>query len=169
MIIVFQLFILILLLGFIALLIYSMLFGGPYAPIGQQRTKSMLSLLNIKPGEKAVDLGAGDGRTVIAMAKKGAVAHGYEINPLLVWIARRKIKKEKLEKKAFMHMTDMWRKNYSSFDVITVYLAPHIMGKLEKKLKKELKKNGRIAMNHYHFPNWKPKQIKNNIYLYTNR
>ncbi len=167
MFIIFGLLIIIFLLGVIFLLVYSMLFGGPYAPIGQQRTKSMLSLLEIKPGEKTVDLGAGDGRTVIAMAKKGAIAHGYEINPLLVWIARKKIKKEKLEKKAFMHMTDMWTKNYSSFDVITVYLAPHIMGKLEKKLKKELKKNGRIAMNHYHFPTWKPSKIKNHVYLYV--
>ncbi len=167
MFIIFGLLVIVLLLGIIAILVYSMLSGGPYAPIGQQRTEQLLSMLQIKKNELAADLGSGDGRVVIALAKKGAIAHGYELNPLLVWIARRKIKKAGLEKKAFIHMADMWGTNYKNFDLITVYLSPHIMGRLEKKLKKELKKGARIAMNHYHFPNWKYTKKSGNVYLYT--
>lgn len=144
-----------------------MAFGGPYAPIGAQRTEQLLSILKVKKNEVAADIGSGDGRIVIALAKKGAIAHGYELNPLLVWISRRKIKKAGLQKKAFIHMTDMWRTNYKDFDLVTVYLSPHIMGRLEKKLKKELKKGARIAMNHYHFPSWKYTKKSGNVYLYT--
>lgn len=143
-----------------------MLSGGPYAPVGHLRMKQMLDVLDLKKGEKVVDIGAGDGRTVIELAKRGCLAYGYEINPLLVWIARRKIKKNKLQKKAFIELTDIWSKNYSGFDAITIYMAPHIMKRLEKKLRRELKKGGRISMNHYPFPTWKPAVKKGNIYLY---
>ena len=159
--------IIVLLIGVIILLVYSMLTGGPYAPIGMQRSEQLLSVLNIKKNELAADLGSGDGRLVIALAKKGAIAHGYELNPLLVWIARRKIKKEGLEKRAFIHMTDMWQINYKDFDIITIYLSPHIMGRLETKIIKELKKGARVAMNHYHFPNWKYTKKSGSVYLYT--
>ena len=59
--------------------------GLGYAPSTTAIIDRMIKLLNIKPGEKAVDIGSGDGRVVIALAKAGAEAHGYEINPLLVW------------------------------------------------------------------------------------
>ena len=143
-----------------------MITGGPFAPISYQRTEQMLRLLDIKMGDLTADLGAGDGRLVIAMAKKGATAHGYEINPLLVIIARFKIRKEGLREKAFIHLQNMWKVDYSNFDKITVYLSPHIMRKLEIKLKNELKKGAIIAMNHYHFPNWNLYKTKGNIYLY---
>ena len=167
MLIIFQLLLILFFLVTIIILVYSMLFGGPYAPIGEQKIEQMLSLLKTKPKEIAADIGSGDGRIVIALAKKGVIAHGYELNPLLVLIARYKIRKAGLSKKAFIHMTDMWRVNYNQYDIITVYLAPHVMKRLEKKLKPELKKSGRIAMNHYHFPNWKFKKRINNIYLYS--
>lgn len=154
------------LIGFIGLLAYSMFRGAPYAPIGKQKLSNMIDALDIKKGEKAVDIGSGDGRIVIALAKKGAEAHGYEINPLLVFLSRRKIKKEKLEKKAFIHMTDMWRENFSSFDIVTLFMTPHALKGLEKKLRKELKPGARIAANYYHFPHWKPTKREGQIYLY---
>lgn len=153
-------------LSIIIILSYSMISGGPYAPIGDQRIEEMLDLLSVKSGEKAADIGAGDGRLVRALAKKGVLAHGFEINPLLIWIARRKIWKAKLEKKAFMHLKDMWAVDYSSYDIITVYLSPHVLGKLENKLRKDLKRGGRIVLNHYAFPHWKPSKKKGNVYLY---
>lgn len=169
MFIIFGLLIIVILIGVIVLLVYSMISGGPYAPVGYQRMKNMLDLVNIKKSDKAVDIGAGDGRIVIELAKRGAQAYGYEINPLLVWIARRKIKKAGLQKNAFMYTADIWKKNYSDFDVITIYMAPHIMERLQKKLKKELKKGGRIVMNHYSFPNWKPTARKGDVYLYSKK
>jgi cyclopropane fatty-acyl-phospholipid synthase-like methyltransferase len=161
-----SLLIILFLIGFIVLLAYSMIRGAPYAPIGKQKLQDMIELLNIKKGEKAVDIGSGDGRIVIALAKHGAEAHGYEINPLLVYLSRRKIKKEGLEKKAFIHMTDMWRENFSAFDIVTLFMTPHALKGLEKKLQKELKPGARIVANYYHFPHWKEVKQEGQVYLY---
>ncbi|MBI2022819.1 50S ribosomal protein L11 methyltransferase [Candidatus Daviesbacteria bacterium] len=163
-----QIILIALLLSLIYLLVYSTIRGGPYAPLGKKRVKDMINLLKIKKGEKAVDLGSGDGRVVIALAKAGAEAYGYEINPLLVWISRRNIKKTGLERKAFINWQDLWKVDLSKFDIVTLYVIPTIMGSLEKKLKKELKKGARVTSNHFKFPKWKVSQTKNDSYLYKN-
>lgn len=161
-----QLLLVFFLLAFIIILLYSMIFGGPYAPIGEQKIEAMLSLLKIKEGEKSVDLGSGDGRIVIALAQKGVVAHGYEVNPLLVLLARYKIRKKRLQKIAFIHWGDFWKADFSSYDIITIYLAPHIMSRLENKLRKDAKRRTRIAVNFFAFPTWKYDLRKDTIYLY---
>ncbi|MBU4142330.1 hypothetical protein KKE99_05680, partial [Patescibacteria group bacterium] len=70
---------------FTFLFVYALFFGAPYVPIPKNGLDKMVEFANIKFGQKAVDLGSGDGRIMIAMAKAGAIVHGYEINPLLVW------------------------------------------------------------------------------------
>jgi cyclopropane fatty-acyl-phospholipid synthase-like methyltransferase len=166
MIVLMELLLIIFLLYLIGILSYSMIRGAPYAPIGEEKTKAMLTLLKIKAGEKAVDLGAGDGRIVIKLALGGAEAHGYEINPILVMLAKHKIRKEGLQGKAFIHWTDFWKKDLSSFDIVTVYLTSHIMKAIEKKLQKELKRGARVTVNYFAFPSWKPEKQKDTIYLY---
>lgn len=165
--IIFGICLIILLLFIIYILLYSMLSGAPYAPIGKEKTDVMLSLLDIKTGDKAVDIGAGDGRIVIALAQKGIEAHGYEINPLLVLLAKYNIRKHHLKGKAFVHWADFWKIDFSVFTTITIYLCPHIMARLEKKLQMEIKKGTRIAVNYYSFPDWKPAKQKDRIFLYT--
>ena len=166
MIITLQLLLIFVLASIIVILFYAMVRGAPYAPLGKQKIETMLGLLNVKPGEKAIDLGSGDGRLVIEMAKKGAIAYGYEINPLLVLIAKWKIKKLGLQKNAHIYWGDFWGKNLSSFDIVTVYLAPHSMKAVETKLRKELKPKARVAVNYFPFPTWKPKKTLEKIYLY---
>lgn len=166
MIIIVQLFAIFILLSVIFLLLYAIVRGAPYAPLGKQKIATMLSLLNVKVGEKAVDLGSGDGRVVIEMAKKGAIAAGYEINPLLVLIAKWKIKKLGLQKNAHIYWSDFWGKNLSSFDIVTVYLAPHSAKAVERKLRRELKRRARVAVNYFPFPTWPPKRTSDKIYLY---
>lgn len=126
----------------------------------------MLELSDIKPGEKVADLGSGDGRIVIEFAKKGAEAHGYELDSELVFKSNNLIKQEGLEHIAFIHNADFWREDLSSFDVITIYPMPDIMEDLENKLVKELKTNTRILLNYYPFPHLKPNSSKHHIYLY---
>jgi len=166
MIIIVQLLLILILIAIIGILLYAMVRGAPYAPLGKQKIETMLKLLNVKSGEKAVDLGSGDGRIVVGMAKKGAIAHGYEINPLLVLIAKWKIKKLGLQNNAHIYWGDFWGKNLSSFDIVTVYLAPHSMKPVEEKLRRELKSNARVAVNYSPFPTWKPKKTLEKIYLY---
>lgn len=143
-----------------------MVFGAPYAPLGHERIANMMKVLQIKPGEKAVDIGSGDGRIVIELARQGAEAHGYEINPLLVLISRRNIRKAGLQGKAFIHRADMWQQDYSGFSAITLYTTTHAMGRLEKKLRKDVNPGTRIAANYFKFPNWQPIKKEGTVYLY---
>jgi protein-L-isoaspartate O-methyltransferase len=166
MILILQLLLIPVLIAIIGILVYAIVRGAPYAPLGKQKIATMLSLLNVKLGEKAVDLGSGDGRIVIEMAKKGAIACGYEINPLLVLIAKWKIKKLGLQNNAHIYWGDFWGKNLSSFDIVTVYLAPYSMKAVETKLRRDLKPKARVAVNYFPFHKWKPKNTVDNIYLY---
>ena len=80
---------------------YSYFFWGAInVPTTEKRVWQMIGFLDLNKAGKAVDLGAGDGRLIIALAKAGIEAHGYEINPFLVSLARKNIKEAGLEDKA---------------------------------------------------------------------
>src|SRR4030043_1077634 len=87
----------------------SVVKGGPYVPSDQKTIKKILDFLQIKKGEKIADIGSGDGRIVIALAKKGALAYGYEINPLLVIWSKIKISRGGLKGKAFVYWKNFWK------------------------------------------------------------
>lgn len=156
----------VILLSATVVLIYILLQGAPFVSSRQEQVLKMLKLTNAKPGEKAADIGSGDGRIVIALAKIGVEAHGYEIDPWLIWKSRQKIKKAGLENKARIHWRNFWHEDFSSFDILTIYGIKHIMKRLENKLKKELKTGARVVSNGFKFPNWQPQQSQDNIHLY---
>jgi cyclopropane fatty-acyl-phospholipid synthase-like methyltransferase len=146
---------------------YSYFFWGAInVPTTEERVEKMVEILDVKPGHHIVDLGAGDGRLVIAVAKMGAVAYGYEINPFLVSLAKKNIKKVGLEGKAFVYLKNFWWQNLSNFDGVVVYGMSHMMEKLEKKLQKELKPGVKIISNYFAFPKWNCSKKEDNIYLY---
>ena len=140
--------------------------GAIYLPTQKRTVKKMVELANIKPAEIAVDLGSGDGRLVIALAKAGAKAHGYEINPLLVLLAKRNIRKAKLEGRAFIHFKNFWKEDFSRFDVVTIFGIGYAMESLERKLKKELKNGARVVSNAFPFPNWQYTKKEDAAFLY---
>jgi len=152
---------------FAIFMILPLIIGAPYVPTAEERVAKMVSLVKVKPHEKAADLGSGDGRIVIALALSGAEAHGYEVSLPLVWISRRNIKKAGLKGKAFIHWKSFWREDFSSFRVVTLYGIPYIMERLEKKLRKELKSGARVVSNSFTFPNWKETQKTDKVYVYT--
>ncbi len=83
---------------FLFFLVISIFTGAPYLGIVPESLDQIIAFANIKRGKKTLDLGSGDGRIVIAMAKKGAIAHGYEINPFYVLLSKIKfIKREFLK------------------------------------------------------------------------
>lgn len=147
------------------LFLYSLLFGAPYAAIGRKRLVAMLRLAHVRKGERAVDVGSGDGRIVIALAREGAHAEGFEINPLLHGIALWNIHKSK-EKRARVFLKDLWQVNFSPYDIVTVYGNFPMMGRLEKKLQKELKPGARVISNHFAFPHWKSTKSSDDVLLY---
>lgn len=141
-------------------------FGALYVPSKENDIVVMIEMAGLSTGQKAVDLGAGDGRIVIALAKKGIEAHGYEINPALVFKANQQILKAGLQDKAFMHCANFWNQDISQFDIIVMYSIPFAMEKLENKLQKEAKSGAKIISNYFAFPTWKPVKRSGRIILY---
>lgn len=158
--------IIILLLYVIYILLYSMILGAPYAATRDIKMKIMLDMLRFKKGDNFVDLGSGDGRFVIEAARRGTEAHGYEMNPILVLISKRNIAKANLSDKAKIHWKSYWSVDLEKYNKIAVFGIKHIMPSLEKKLKKELRKESLVASNHFKFPNWKITEKKENLFLY---
>jgi len=164
--IIFELFVILLLIYLIMLLSYSLIFGAPYAALGKKRVRTMFDLLEIEKGKSSIDVGSGDGRIVIEAAKHGLQAYGVEINPILFVISKLNIKRTGV-KNAKILLKDMWQVDYSHYDYITVWGTKHMVRNLGIKLKKEVKPGTKIVSNHFQFENWKPKKIKNDVYLYT--
>lgn len=141
--------------------------GAVFFPTRPENVETIVRLAKIKPGEKAADLGSGDGRIVIALARAGAEAHGYEINPILVWKSRAAIRQAGLEGRAFVHWRSFWGADLSPYAVIAVYGIPYIMRALEKKLSRELKAGSRVVSNIYKFPSWAgAMHAEGGVYLY---
>ena len=140
--------------------------GALFVPTKIATVKHMIKLANIKKGSKAADIGSGDGRIVVALAKAGAEAHGYEVNPVLVLASRQVLKRNKLHGKAFIHWQDFWRVDFSQYQVVTVYGLPSIMKRLETKLRRELKPGSKVISHAFTFPTWKASQKVGNVIVY---
>lgn len=144
--------------------------GLPFIPTKRKRMKNMIDLLKVRQGAKAADLGCGDGRFLIEFVRAGvAEAHGYEINPLLVWWARYNIKKAGCADRAFVHKKSFWDVDMRGFDLVTVYGIGYIMGRLEKKLRHELKKGARVVSNGFPFPTWPHVVREDGLYMYEQK
>jgi len=148
------------------LIVWYLLNGAIYVPTAMPAVHRMVKCTNAGPGKTCADIGSGDGRLVIEMAKKGAVAHGYENNPLLVWKSRRKIQQEGLQDRAFIHFKSFWNVDFSQFDAITVFGITHIMKRLWRKCQRELKPGALIVSNAFQFANVEPIAKDDGIYVY---
>lgn len=140
--------------------------GAIYDPSTQEETITMAEVAAAAVGEKAADLGSGDGRVVIALARRGAEAHGFEVNPVLVHISRRNIRRAGLQGHAFIHWRSFWRADLSSFDVVTVFQVSFVMGRLESKIKRELPPGARVVSHYWRFPTLLPEASRGDIYRY---
>ena len=153
-------------LGFV----YPFLFwGGIDVSTTKEKVKKMVEFLDIKPGQKAVDLGSGEGRLFIALAKAGAKAYGFEINPFLVSHAKKNIKEAGLEESAFVSCKNFWHQNLKDFDMVAVFPMAHMMEKLEKKFDRELKPQAKVVINYFKLPTWKPDRAEDDVYLYIKK
>ena len=136
----------------------------PYFQTSRYRVQTMIELAQPQPGEKSADLGSGDGRIVIAFAKSGANAFGYELDDTLKNISEKNIHDAHVL--ATIVQKDFWKESLSLYDIVTVYPMPDIMEALEQKLLNELKPGSRVLLNYYPFPHWQTKTEKDHIYLY---
>lgn len=133
---------------------------APYLPTPQTIVKQMLELAGLRPGEKMFDLGSGDGRIVIMAAQKfKADAVGVEYDEHLCKQSINRIRKLGLEKTAHIIHGDIMQQDYTSADVITVYLLPESNAKIAPMLGRQLKKGTRIVAHDFDFADWTPVKV----------
>jgi len=104
-----------------------------------------------------MDLGSGDGRTVITAAKRGARAHGIEYNPDMVALSIKNAKEAGVSDRATFEKADLFESDFSKAQVITMFLLPEINMKLRPKLL-DLKPGTRIVSNSFTMEDWEPDQ-----------
>lgn len=152
---------------FCLLVLWHLARGAMFVPTHPSKVEKIVAMAQVRPGERAADLGSGDGRIVIALARAGAEAHGYETNSLLVWWSRRKIKKAGLAGRAFIHLRSFWGTDLSRYSVIAVYGIDYIIPGLQKKLGRELRPGSRLLSYCFPFPSLPLTRKDAGVYLYT--
>jgi protein-L-isoaspartate O-methyltransferase len=134
---------------------------APYFPTPPVIAERMLVLSKIKPGEKMFDLGSGDGRIVILAASKfKADATGVELDDSLYKQSSQEIKRLGLDRSARIIHGNITVQDYSSANVLTVYLLPVSNSKIRPMLEKQLKKGTRIVAHDFEFSGWVPETIE---------
>lgn len=134
---------------------------APYYPTPETIVVKMLELGGLKAGEKMFDLGSGDGRIVIMAAQRfGAYATGVELDKDLCKQSMERIRKLGLEKTARIINGDILKQDYSSADLITVYLLPNSNDKVQPLLERQLKKGARVVAHDFEFRSWKPDKVE---------
>jgi len=126
-----------------------------YVPTPHEVVKKMLDMAKVKKGEVVYDLGCGDGRIVVAAAKRGAKATGWDIDPERIKEANANVKENKVEVNAKIIHGDIFTLDLSGANVITLYLLPSLNVKLIPQLEK-LKPGSRIVSHDFDMEGVKP-------------
>ena len=124
-----------------------------WVPTPQALVDKMLDMAKVTPSDFVMDLGSGDGRTVITAAKRGARALGVEYNPDMVELSKRNAEKEGVAGKATFVKADLFETDFSKASVITMFLLPDINLKLRPKIL-GLKPGTRIVSNSFDMGDW---------------
>jgi hypothetical protein len=124
-----------------------------WVPTPQALVDKMLDMAKVTPQDFVMDLGSGDGRTVITAAKRGARALGIEYNPKMVELSRFNAQKEGMTARATFQEADLFTVDLSKANVITMFLLPSINMKLRPKIL-ELRPGTRIVSNTFSMEDW---------------
>ena len=131
-----------------------------WVPTPQALVDKMLDMAKVTPKDYVIDLGSGDGRTVITAAKRGSKALGIEYNPDMVELSKRSAAKEGVSDKASFVKADLFESDFSQAQVITMFLLSSINLKLRPKIL-DLKPGTRIVSNTFDMAEWKPDETAN--------
>jgi precorrin-6B methylase 2 len=126
-----------------------------WVPTPQELVDTMLSIAKVTPADFVIDLGSGDGRTVIEAARRGAHAMGIEYNPDMVALSKRNAQLAGVNGKVEFIEGDLFECDLSKATVITMFLLPEINLKLRPHLL-ELKPGTRIVSNTFTMGEWEP-------------
>ncbi|MHA1380747.1 MAG: SAM-dependent methyltransferase [Candidatus Helarchaeota archaeon] len=148
----------------------SILLDAPWVPTSKKTIRKMLKFAQIKFDDILFDLGSGDGRIPIIAAQEFKVkkAVGIELNPFWVAVSNWRIFTRRLQDKVQIVWGNIFLRNISEADVVTMYLLQVTNDRMKDKLKKELKPGSKIVSKVYTFSDWEPEKQdeESQLYLY---
>jgi hypothetical protein len=128
-----------------------------WVPTSNALVAKMLDLANVTASDFLIDLGSGDGRTVIAAAKRGAKALGIEYNPQLVELSRRNAAREGVADRATFIHGDVFETDFSKATVITLFLLEELNLRLRPAIL-NMNPGVRVVSNSFDMGDWKPEE-----------
>lgn len=155
------LWLLILISGLFAL---GALLGAPYVPTLNKSGNDLLDMAGLKAGATVIDLGSGDGAFALQAAQRGYKVIGYEINPILVVIAR--LRTLRYRNQVTIYLRDFWHVTLPQADAIYVFLIDRYMQKLGDKLSRELTAPTLVISHVFKIPGMKPIKENQNTVVY---
>jgi ubiquinone/menaquinone biosynthesis C-methylase UbiE len=126
-----------------------------WVPTSPELVEKMLDMAKVTASDYVIDLGSGDGRMVIAAAKRGARALGVEFNPEMVKLSQQLAAEAGVSDRATFVQGDMFQADISKATVLALFLLPDNLRQLEPKFR-ALRPGTRIVVNSFGIPDWKP-------------
>jgi precorrin-6B methylase 2 len=131
-----------------------------WVPTPMETVKAMLDMAKVTPKDFVIDLGSGDGRTVIEAAKRGARALGIEYNPDMVALSRRNAEEAGVTKLATFEQADLFASDFSKATVVTMFLLPSINMRLRPQIL-DMAPGTRIVTNTFTMEDWEADETVN--------
>lgn len=138
--------------------------GAPYLPTLTPQVQAALKLAGLKRGDTLLELGCGDGKVLLAAARRGYNVVGYELNPILALIAWLRTRRYGRQVKVIWG--DFWQKPWPEAQAIFVFLLPKYMSKLNKKVIQYDHKPVRLVSFAFAVPGRQPDREAAGVYLY---
>lgn len=138
--------------------------GPPYLPTMRKQIDTALDLLDLKPGQTLLELGAGDGRVALAAARRGLRVVGIELNPILVLVAR--VRCWRYRQQVTILWEDMWKAQWPQADGVFTFLLQRQMLRLHKRIKIWHTQPVKLASFAFYIPDKAPVSKYNGVFLY---
>ncbi len=142
---------------------FVVFFGAPYLPTLKPQVEAAFELLDLKEGQSFLELGCGDGRVLIAAAKRGLQVTGYELNPFLACIAW--VRTRRWGKQVRVVWGNFWLLQWPKADGIFVFLHTRFMPKLHDKIMREKKGDLKLVSFAFQIPGRKATEHQG-LFLY---
>ncbi len=130
-----------------------------WVPTSPELLDVMLDLAGVTARDFVMDLGSGDGRNIIAAARRGASGIGVEYNPEMVELSRRLAREAGVEVRAQFVQGDMYEADISRATVLALFLLPHNLDRLKDKIL-AMPPGTRVVMNTFTLDGWEPDETR---------
>lgn len=131
----------------------------PFVPTPMETVQAMLDIAEVGPEDFVIDLGSGDGRIVIAAAKRGARALGVDLDAELLETSRENARRAGVAGRVQLQEQDLFETDLSRASVLTMYLLPRVNLHLRDRILREMKPGARVVSHDFDMGEWPPDDV----------